>query len=326
MELLQRYLRQIRRYLPFKDRDETINELQSLLLDQADQLIQEGMSEEDAIRQTIIDMGDPRDVAAKYNERGPIISKELEPIMILVMKITSITLPLVLLFADTIAFVTETAEFNTLDVLINLALMIPSALYSLVIAIGMVFIVFALIERYIQPKFSVEDKPFNPDLLPIIPKKVFKVSTLGSIITVMVTIFAVYLFNYQPGLIAVYYDGDRYPLLNESFDNLVLFLNIGWFASIVLHIFYLYKQRKNLTTKTIETILAIYGGVIVILLGSSDIFNDIIVEGYNLNIITRIVTIVLIFVGIATIIGSIVDYVKLHINVDELENISNKKA
>lgn len=326
MNLLERYLKQIERYLPFKERKETIKELRNLILDQVDGLVQEGLSQEKAIFNIIVEMGEPRDVAAKYFDSRPIISKEMEPVLEMVLKIVSITLPLVVIFAQSIEFVFSSSSVNIMDVLLHIAYSIPSALYSLLVAYGFIFIIFYLLQKYVQPKFEVEAKIFNPHLLPEIPVKVFKITLFESILGILFTCLALYLFNMNPGLIAVYYNGGSVPLLNENFDKVLMFMNIGWFVSIGLYIYYLFKRRKNITTKTIELFHKIYGAVVVIILATSNVFNEVVLVEYNLGFIPNMFKIGFIFLGIAIIIGSIVEYVKMFVNLDALEELSKKES
>jgi len=323
MDLLERYLRQIKRYLPQKDQEETIKELRSLILDQVDE--HTNQDQETALKDILIEMGPPQDVALRYNDRGPLISRQLEPIMKLIMKITSITLPLAILFAESIAFVTREPDFTFMEFLLQITYSIPSAIYSLVVAIGMIFIVFVLIERYASPNFSVEEKPFNPELLPELPQKAFHVSVFGSIVSILVLTLILYLFNLQPGLIRIYFDGTSIPLLNENFDNIIPFLNIGWFVSILIHVYYLYTRKKNITSKTIEFIVSVYSGVIMILIATSDVFNIDVISEYNLDIIPNMITYIFLFIGVAAIIGALVDYIKMFINLDKLSEELDKK-
>ncbi len=325
MNLLERYLRQIERYLPFKERKETTKELRSLIMDQVDEQVENGIDEEKAIHDIITDMGNPRNVAHNYVDAHPIISKEMEPILMLVLKIVVISTPLAVLFAQSISYVFGTSDFTMMDFFLNLAYSIPSAMYSLVVAIGFVFIFFFFIGKFISPKYEVKEADFIPELLPEIPKKNFKISLLESVVTILVTVIALYLFNFQQGLIAIYYDGTREPLLNSNFDKILPFMNISWFVSISLHIYYAFKRRKNIPSKTVEFGLGIIGGVIAILLGSGDIFNDVILEGYNLNFIPNLFKIAMIIIGVASIIGSIVEYIKMFINIDKLDELEKMK-
>lgn len=323
MDLLERYLLQIKRYLPLKERQETIDELRSLILDQLDDVKED--DKEQALRHIIIDMGEPRDIAVRYNERGPIISKEMEPIMTLVMKVVSITLPLVILFADSIAYLAETAGPTFFGFLLNLIYMIPGALYSLVIAVGMIFIVFALIERYVQPKFSVEHKVFNPDLLPELPKKEFKVSIFTSVITILFHVLIIYLANQHLSLLGIYYDGQSVPIFNDNVQTYIILLTFGWSLEILLHVFYLYRNQKSFITKTIEAVLGIYGAIIIILIGTSDVFNELVINDLDLTVIQSILQIALPVAGVAAILGVTVDYIKTYINLEKIDAFKDTK-
>lgn len=323
MDLLDRYLIQIRRYLPFRDREETITELRSLILDQLDQT--DNPNKDAALRQIIVEMGEPREVAQRYNERGPIISKEMEPIMMLVIKITSITLPLVILFADSIAYVTGTPDATFFGFLLNFVIAIPSTFYPLLVGIGMVFLIFYLIERYLQPKFSIEHKDFVPELLPELPKKEFKVTILGSVLTILVNVLILYIANFHLDVLALYNNGQSVPVFNSNMDPFIILLSAGWIATTFLHVYYLYRTRKDMISRTIEFVLSVYGAVILILVGTSDVFNDLVLGGADLNFIRTMLRWILPIVGVMAIIGATVEYVKMYVNLNKLEELSNQK-
>ena len=48
MELLNRYLNEIKRYLPFKDRDDTLKELENLLLEDLEVRVSNGENKDTA--------------------------------------------------------------------------------------------------------------------------------------------------------------------------------------------------------------------------------------------------------------------------------------
>jgi hypothetical protein len=324
MKYLKSYLHQIKRYLPLRDREDTLKELKSIILDQIDEKVASGVDEEEAEYTTIISMGEPRTVAKGYSDHRPFISDEMEPILMLVLKIVSITLPIVVLFAQSIEFVFNTTDFTFMDFLLDLTYNIPSAMYSLVVAIGFIFIFFMLIERFVQPKFETEKLIFKPELLPELPDKEFKITLFESIVTILVTVLALYIVNYQQGIISVYYDDVREPLLNSNFDRILPFINIGWFLGISIHVYYLFTRKKNIASKTFELLLQIYGAVVLILLATNNIFNEIVVDGYGFTVVENILKIVFIVIAVASIIGGIVEYVKMFINIDKLDELETE--
>ena len=189
----------------------------------------------------------------------------------------------------------------------------------------MVFLIFILIERYLQPKFALEERVFNPDILPELPKKEFKVSILGSVITILVNIGVLYLANFHLDVFALYNAGQSVPVFNDNMSPFIILLSASWIATTFLHVFYLYRTRKDIVTRTIEFVLAVYGGVLAILIGTSNVFNDLMLQGVDLNIVASILKWVLPILGVLTIIGSLFDYVKMYVNLDKLEEISEQK-
>jgi len=332
MELLERYLTQIERHLPLKDRSETTKELRSLILDQLDEAISTGLDKEIALYNIIVEMGDPRDVANNYFDSKPLISRKLEPTLKLVLKIMSITLPLGLTFGHMLDYVLNNDNTTVMDNLLNIVYTVPSTLYSLLFGYGIVFVIFFLIERYIHPNADqefndalIKEKEFNPNLLPKIPTKHFKVSLFESIFSILVTTLIVYLFNIQEGLIAITVGGTIEHLFNTDFDRLLPFINISWFISIGLNIYYLFKRRKTITSKTIELFHHIYSGVIFILLANSSLFNTIIIDGFDLDVLPALFKIVFNPLGIIIIVGSVIQYIKMFINIDALEDSNSDK-
>lgn len=312
MDLLERYLYQVRKFLPIKERNDVIKELRSLILDQLEAYPES--DQEYKLNEILIEMGTPRDTARKYREDRPLLSREMEPVIEFIIKIMVITFPLVFLFAQLIGFLTANDSYTTMDLLLHLVYQIPTIISALLSAIGIVFLIFVLVERYINPKFELPVEHFNPKSLPDIPTKDFKVNIVGVIIEMLITVLFLYLINYQEGLIAVYYDGNSEPLLNANFQKILPLLNIGLFITIVVNIYYVFARRKNLISKTVELFQGIYNGVVMIFLATSDIFNEVIIDGYNLEIVPNIIRYVFIFIGVLTIFGSTVEYLTMFIH------------
>ena len=311
MDYLERYLLQIGRHLAKKDRQDTINELRDLLMENYDNYSDSSLSEDDKMLEVIKEFGAPIEVASKYNTHEPLVSKEYTPLFYLIMKIISLSLPGALLLANTIEYFTNTEETSIMGFLLDTAYMIPDILQAVVMALAFLLLTFIILSRYVQPKFEFKEVQFDPTLLPHIPQDVMKVSIFETVIGIIGSVVFLYLFNLQPGLIAVYYEGDRYKLLNDSFEQILPLININVFVSLGLYIFFLYKRRKNMTACTVEFISGIFSGVIMILLASRDIFNPIIIDGYDLSIVPTIITIILYIGGIAGIIGHTVSYIKV---------------
>jgi hypothetical protein len=260
--------------------------------------------------QVIKDFGAPYEVANRYKSHEPLISKEYTPLFYLIIKIISITLPLSLTFANMISFFNNETDITVMKILLSLAYQIPDIISSLLTASAMVFIVFVVLSRYVNPKFEFEHIKFDPKTLPKLAKSGYKVSIFEQVFTILGSVLFLYLFNLEPGLIAIYFEGVREPLLNSNFEQVLPFINISVFIGLALAIYYLYKRVKTKASVTIEFFAGIYSGIIILLLASKPIFNDMIIDGYDLNVVPNILTTVLWVLAILTIIGHIAKYIK----------------
>lgn len=259
MELLERYLSEIQKHLPTKEKEETIKELRSLILDQVDETVTIQTDKESVLYTIIQQMGYPRDVASKYTHKKQLISRRLEPTLNLILKIISITLPLTLTFAHTIEYIFDNDMIVVMDLLLSIVYTVPSTLYALLFGYLIIFIAFILIDKTLQPNSNsefdqalIKEKEFNPSLLPKPITKEFKINSFESITTILVTTLIIYLFNLQQGLISFNVHGATEVLFNSNFEKILVFLNIGWFITIILNLYYLFKRRKSISTKPLN--------------------------------------------------------------------------
>jgi hypothetical protein len=317
--LLERYLQQVRRYLPWKDREETIEELRSLILDQVES---NGSTDpEQRMSDVLKELGHPREVATRYDDRPPLIPREIEPVLWMVVRIVAVVLPLVVLFANALRYVGTTIDFRFGDLMLAILTSIPEALYSGVLAIGMVFIVFALIGRFAGDEWTFTEREFDPAMLPELPTKSFRVSIVGSIVTTLILGLLIYVANVHLDLVAAYNEGVRVPVFNDAADPYIVLLSIGWGFSVLLQLYYLYRQEKTVLTKTIEYGLGLYGAIVLIVFGSADVYREIVINGTDLSIVTDVLRYALPIAGGVAILGSTVDYIEMMVQWRKLDAI-----
>ena len=114
-------------------------------------------------------------VAYRYRNINPLISRELEMIMYTIIKSIAIAIPIGIMVAKTVEFVTQETNFTAMDLFLNWAYSIPSVLTAVITSIGVVFFIFLMIERYADTS-KLEQFVYDPKTLPPLPKKVFRVS------------------------------------------------------------------------------------------------------------------------------------------------------
>lgn len=311
MELLERYLNQIKKHLPLKDREDTIKELRSLILEEFDSRSND-TNKEEILYEIIKEYGYPFEVAARYRNSGPLISSVLRPFFYLVIKIISAAVPFGIMVGTIIGYISENGSFKLMDLLLEMAYAIPSVINGLIMGYGFVFLIFVLIEKYGKEEFKKEIPAFEPKSLPAVPKDVFKISIFEHIFSVIAFVVFLYLLNFTKGLISITLDNIKYPLLNENFDNLLPFINFGMMFALIIIIIELSKQRRSLFTISLDLIQTIYFGVILLLLASHDIFTPEVIDGYDLGFIPNMTRVMMYIGSIVAIIGGIISYIKAY--------------
>lgn len=310
MELLERYLGQIKKHLPYKDKEDTIKELRSLILEEFDSR-SNGTNEEELIYEIIKEYGYPIEVAARYRDTEPLISGELRPFFYMVLKIITLAVPGVIMLVKIIGFIDVSVTFNLLDLLLEMAYAIPSAINSLLLGYGFVFVIFVLIEKYGKAEFQKEIPEFEPKTLPAIPKDVFKISIFENVFEILMSVAFLYLINLTEGLIKITIDIETYSLLNENFDKMLPFINVSIILALIISIIELGRHKKSHITTTLRLIQTLFSATILFILASNEIFTPIIIEEYGLNMIPNILRIIMYFGGLASIIGGIYNFIKI---------------
>ena len=106
------------------------------------------------------------------------------------------------------------------------------------------------------------------------------------------------------------YNDVSYPLLNNNFDRLLPLINISFIIALGVTILELTRQRRFPISITLDFIQTVYFGIILLLLASNDIFNLVIVDGYDLGILPNIFRVMMYIGGVTSIIGGIVSFIK----------------
>ena len=329
MELLERYLLQVERYLPLKEKIDTIEELRSLLLEEVDSRMAEGETLNDALYIVIKGFGDPKDIALKYRNDAAIISREMEPFLYLVLKIVICAVPLAILLATSISFLSRDLPFNFSDFLLNILYTLPEMFSGALSAVGTVFIVFVLIEKYLKPQFLKELEAqglleFDPKNLPKVPNSVFKVSIAESVFAITASLVFLYILNYQQGIIAIYFEGTSIPFLNDNFSRILPVMNVSITFGIFIEAVHLIRQTKSMVTTTFEYMNKLLATVIFILLASSSIINTEVIEAYHLEVVVIMFIIGMSIGALANAIGGSITYGKVLLSRSGKEEILRK--
>jgi hypothetical protein len=257
MTLIDRYVHEVGRRLPRKNRADIQTELRSLLVDALEDRAGPEPTEAE-IAELLKEHGPPKAVAASYHPEGQyLIGPALYPLFKLV---TGITLAAVLgaqLLAWGLALLAGQGSFAPLQILEWLLSGVPAAF-------GTIVIVFAILQRF-EVRPDTADKEWDPESLPRIEEaitvkrgeRIFGI-VMGIVILVLLVFFPQWIgFVMFPG--------------GEFFANPVIPRFIGWIsisilASIGLDIYLLWQRQWTTATRIAKVAVNLLSLAILLLL------------------------------------------------------------
>jgi len=247
MKLIERYLHEVGRYLPPRNREDILAEIKSFLLDKLDERMQGREPQEADVIALLKEVGSPQKLASSYpGGQQYLIGPDLYPFFRMVAWIVLACVT----GAQLIAFgVTAWVGEETLNLWDSLA----SLISSLPAALGSVVIVFLILKRFgVNPK--LDDEPWDPASLPEIEgieelkkgEQIFGIvggSILLAIVAVIPEKIGIYIF---PG-------GTYYP-------DPVILQYAGWIfvsllAGISLNIYLLWQGRWSTASRIAQIIV-----------------------------------------------------------------------
>ena len=308
MDKINRYLYQVKRYLMGRNKNDIIEELRSLILDELEAT--DGMEEEARLNQILKDFGHPRVVAAKYSGHGVLIQEALVPIFWMVMKILVFVVPAAMVLAATIDFFTESGASDVTDFIMHIASAVPGIASSVFAAIGILFLIFYGISKGMSEEEVEKFNAFEPKTLPKVPESHYRFKMVDAFFEIVGSAVLLYILNYEQGVFAIYENGRILVFLNESFNAFLIFINIALITRMIITIMHIYMNKKTLATKTMEFILTLYSSVITIALAFSDVLNQALIDTYSLDFLPTLFTVALVFAGVISLLVGAFDYAK----------------
>lgn len=254
MSLLDRYIHEVGRFLPRKERADILTELKSSVVD----TLEDRYGNEPDQAQTaefLKELGTPRDVAASYHPQGQyLLGPALYPLFRMVAGIVIAAVLGAQLLAWGIGIFVAGDPFSPLEMLASLINSVPASL-------GWVLITF-LILQYFDAKPDLGEEPWDPNTLPEInPEQDLKRGELvtglvfGTLFLVLVTLFPQWIgFITTPG-------GKFYP--NPVILDYLVLIQVSLLANILMEIYLLWRGRWDNLTRFIK--LGLEGFSIVIL-------------------------------------------------------------
>jgi hypothetical protein len=231
MSLFERYLAEVGRRLPGRRRDDILSELQSLLEDAFD--ARGGgqgnpVRDEEVAAEVLTEFGPPGQFAAAYlPERHYLIGPRYFRSFLTTVKIcvwATVVIVGIGLFFELLAGFDSALDLARI-VVASFNDLFSTALYLL----GMVVLIFALVERTAPGREDPSNVDWDPRTLPQ-PKDPRRVDVPGTIVGMALAVVALVVFNLLPDKVCVHFDlgagSHTVPLLGPAFASRLPWLNL----------------------------------------------------------------------------------------------------
>ncbi len=229
MELVDRYLVEVGRYLPPDRRADVLAELRLSIMEALEASGNDELKEEDVVR-VLKETGSPKEVAALHYPEGQyLIGPALYPLFRLVVGIALFAIIATQLVSIVILFAIDTTAAPALENFWQILGTIPAAL-------GTIVIIFAILQRYgIRPER--DEKAFDPQDLPPIKdlEPVKRGEQIFSIIVGVVVLAILARFAYEGGFSGL--DGRGFftnPVISRYLPWIGLSLLLGILIDVLL--------------------------------------------------------------------------------------------
>ena len=243
MELIERYLQEVGKYLPADKRVDILSEMRSSLNDTLEAHTSAG-SQEDEVLQVLQEMGAPRKVASSYYPEGQyLIGPELFPFFQFIFSI-------VLAASIGGQLIAAIVEFGFSQPPVPIVGQVWQILNGILPTIGAVVIVFAILQRLnVHPEF--EKQEFNPrDLPPLHTSQ--PISRAEKVFSVIVgTLFLAFLW--QVAVNGVFSGkGGITPFTNPVLDQYFPWITLSIAIGILLDVVLLWRGHWELPTRILR--------------------------------------------------------------------------
>lgn len=245
MELIERYLEEIRTYLPKDLCDEVSTELQSSLEESIDSRMVEdpGLTREQAEAQSLKELGPPHEVADAYVPRPRVLfGPRLYPAFLRTMKIAIVVL---VALAALGVVVDLSSSLSPLVIGKSLLSAFGSVLTGSLVVLGIAVVVFSIIERtaVLPPATKGE---WDPGTLPEVgdPDKISLGDHVASIAFLVVALVVLnFLRDWIGARVTMNDEVGWIPLLGSAFDSQLWLLNVCLVLDLLVNFLVLLRWR-----------------------------------------------------------------------------------
>jgi len=270
MNLIDKYVVEVGKHLPRKNRADIEAEIRSTLEDMLDERTQgAGPADEATIFQVLKEYGAPREVAAKYKTHPYLVGPRLFPIFEMVLRIVVA----VVIGASLIGLTLDLLQTGLTgpEVVSALGKWLGGLFTGLIAAFGNIVLIFAIIERTkaANDAFEKEVRDWDPKELQQ-ENDPDEVDKADHVATLIFSTLALVVFNLYPDLFSIRYSIDgtlvAIPLLTETFFSFLPWINLMALLQIVFSSFMLGQKYWRPLTRILDIVLHLAGMVLAVVI------------------------------------------------------------
>jgi hypothetical protein len=269
MNLIDKYIAEVGKHLPRRNRADIEAEIRSTLEDMLEERAQgTGPADDATVMAVLKEYGAPSEVAAKYKTHQYLIGPRLFPIF---EKVVRIVLAVVA-GASLIGLATSLAQTGLTgpEFVSAIGKWIGGLFTGLIAAFGNIVIVFAIIERTkAANEFEKEVDEWDPKDLES-EQDPNEVDRADHVATIIFSTLALVVFNLYPDLLSIRYLSDgtwvTMPILTPVFFSFLPWINLMAVLQIIYSSFMLGQKTWQPWTRILDIVLDLAGMVLAVII------------------------------------------------------------
>jgi hypothetical protein len=269
MNLIDKYIAEVGKHLPRRNRADIEAEIRSTLEDMLEERAQgTGPADDATVMAVLKEYGAPSEVAAKYKTHQYLIGPRLFPIF---EKVVRIVLAVVA-GASLIGLATSLAQTGLTgpEFVSAIGKWIGGLFTGLIAAFGNIVIVFAIIERTkAANEFEKEVDEWDPKDLES-EQDPNEVDRADHVATIIFSTLALVVFNLYPDLLSIRYLSDgtwvTMPILTPVFFSFLPWINLMAVLQIIYSSFMLGQKTWQPLTRILDIVLDLAGMVLAVII------------------------------------------------------------
>lgn len=257
MELIERYLSEVGRRLPPKNRDDILKELRSLIGDKLEERVPEGQPTRADVIEVLKAMGAPKKIAASFAGERYLIGPGLYPRM---MQILRIVLAALLVLPVLGLWEMLNTDFASIGAVLNYALDEVAGYFSAALtAFATIVIVFAWLE-WLDVRMPEEEEKWDPSDLPPVSQS-GRFDYLGASLELSGNFVLVAFLTYflQQGGIPFFTNPEAPSRVLPISAGLIVPMMIAIILQIALELYVIYHGRWQVVTIVLDALFDLAG-------------------------------------------------------------------